>query len=307
MLDSIGLLCVVFTGLEEALLRSTTMQRDNYLFGEMSDAYAEENRRIYSAQAALTMYHELVAIIVSRVAFLLFHGNRFVINLGYNFAEGDVAAPMAIMTIVVSLFIELCFEVGVDAMSLHLEYQHGVDIETFWTMLLMSPVWIPLLMLTQSLIATTIVIWTFASVPNALFCLSSNPCSCLGGGFDQAYARFCVDVVENASDTASNTTTLAELAEQAQTVGLFDFLGNHRDNVLVSVAVLIITVLVFSVAKYANLLTSARSEIQLQEEANAALVVANEKIKEEIIASALTPAQSKIVLENKGNLPLELL
>ena len=39
----------------------------------------------------------------------------------------------------------------VDGMSLYVEHQRGIDLEVFWTMLMMSPLWIPSLMILQSI------------------------------------------------------------------------------------------------------------------------------------------------------------
>ena len=82
------------------------MQRDALIFGALSGARAEVSNRIYSAQAAFATYHEFVAIITSRVAFILFHSHRFVLNLGYNFEDGP-EAPIAVTIVIVSMVIEL--------------------------------------------------------------------------------------------------------------------------------------------------------------------------------------------------------
>ena len=95
-------------------------------------------RTYRSASAAISMYHEFVAIITSRVMYLVFRQHRFVINFGYGFDSND-AAMTSVTMVITSAFIELIFEGVVDAYALDIEMRHGVDIDAFWQMWKCNP------------------------------------------------------------------------------------------------------------------------------------------------------------------------
>ena len=79
------------------------------------------------------MYIEFVSIISSRVLYLAFRRNRFVINLGYGF-DSDDAHMTTVTTLFTSAFIELVFEAIVDAYALEVERGNGINLEDFWQM-----------------------------------------------------------------------------------------------------------------------------------------------------------------------------
>ena len=72
----------VISALEEAILRSTMIWRDTFFahvlgYEELSAAELLLRRRMWAANAAMTMYTEIVSIVTSRVAYILFRKHRF--------------------------------------------------------------------------------------------------------------------------------------------------------------------------------------------------------------------------------------
>ena len=130
---------IVLTALEEAVLRSTMVARDTYVAKlrdgrDMTGPELEQQRRVWAASSASSMYIELVSIITCRVMYVLFHPHRFVINFGYS-----SAAMASVATMSVALFGEIVFEVIVDAFALDVESRNGIDLGNFWSMWRMNP------------------------------------------------------------------------------------------------------------------------------------------------------------------------
>ena len=64
--------------------------------------------------------------------------HRFVFNLGYGFDSNDTRMTTVAM-LVTSAFIELVFEGIVDGHALFIEWQNGINVDSFWIMWQMNP------------------------------------------------------------------------------------------------------------------------------------------------------------------------
>ena len=133
------IIAIVLTAIEEAILRSTMVFRDT-LFAKLSygkdwtDAELANQRRVWAASSASSMYIELVSIITARVMYVTFYSHRFVVNFGYS-----SAATTGVATMVVAAFGELLFEVIVDAFAVHVESRNGINLGEFWSMWRKNP------------------------------------------------------------------------------------------------------------------------------------------------------------------------
>ena len=122
---------VVVTGLEEAVLRCTMVQRDRAMFvGYERNAKQEKVwKKIWAISITSSMVAEVYAIILSRLMYLFFRPHRYIFNVGYG--AGDEAIADAGL-ILLSIVIEIALEVVVDAAALEVEAGHGVDLDEFW-------------------------------------------------------------------------------------------------------------------------------------------------------------------------------
>ena len=136
---SAQVVAIVLTALEEAAFRSTMVARDTFIAWlfkgrEMTGAELEQQRSVWAACSASSMYIEIVSIITCRVMYVAFHQHRFVVNFGYS--SGTLAG---ISAMVVAAFGEIVFEVVVDAFALDVESRNGIDLDQFWSMWRKNP------------------------------------------------------------------------------------------------------------------------------------------------------------------------
>ena len=127
-------IAIVLTALEETVLRSTMVFRDTLVAKlrdgrDMTSSELEQQRRVWAASSASSMYIEIVSIILCRVLFVVFYHHRFVVNFGYTSSAMTGVAPM-----VIAAFGEIVFEVIVDAFAVDVESRNGVDLGEFWSM-----------------------------------------------------------------------------------------------------------------------------------------------------------------------------
>ena len=78
---SVAVAACILTALEEALLRSTMVYRDNLfsrLLGQKEPNVAELilKRKIWSAASAMSMYIEITSILTSRGMYIMFRPHR---------------------------------------------------------------------------------------------------------------------------------------------------------------------------------------------------------------------------------------
>ena len=165
-------------------------------------------KKIWAINIVQTMYIEILAIVASRVAYILFRQHRFVMNIGYGFDDNDTNMSSVSM-VMLGMVLELVFELAIDTLSLGIEEQHGVDLEAYWDM------WRPNALrnlgchMVQPTSSFLNALWMFSSIPTPLFCATSDPCSCVGGGFE-IYSKLCQAKQQDPStNTSSNRSSVS--------------------------------------------------------------------------------------------------
>merc|ERR1712023_23716 len=118
---------VLITGLEEAILRITLVQRDKFLRKYMDGAGRankddeEKIKIIWTASICQSMIAEHVAIVVRWAAVLLLQPQRYVFDLGY---EVDIHPESGYMqtvdsnTIAFAILVEWVSEIAIDRVAL---------------------------------------------------------------------------------------------------------------------------------------------------------------------------------------------
>ena len=86
------MICIVLTGLQEAIFRCTMIDRDHMYRAfigreQMNHVQKDLALKVWASSIALSTFYEVVAIISCRMTYLFFRPHRFTINLGYGFLE----------------------------------------------------------------------------------------------------------------------------------------------------------------------------------------------------------------------------
>ena len=303
---SANLLAVITMGLEEMVLRCTTVRRDVWwdkLMGypEPDALEVAHRRKVWAACSVMSMFMEVVAIITSKLVYILMRPHRFVFNLGYGFDANDssMIPPELIMT---SLMIELGFEGVVDCMAIIVEHEEGVDTEDFWQMWRVNPINFWGVAVMDSTVALVMALWAFTLLPSPFFCNEEdNICSCKGAGFD-IFEKFCKARRENMGQnlTSSNASNaVSETVAQAKTefLGFFVSLGPNLGTVGLSVGVIVLTLVVFAIARILNMLNAANIKAEKEREAKEKLIKKNERVQKQLMLNSLNETQVAIVNE----------
>ena len=151
------------------------------------------------------------------------------------------------------------------------------------------------------------------TVPTPIFCVSPDPCSCTGGGFE-LYEPICAAHKTNNPSINNTNATLGKTSTNITNIeneygSLFDFLGDDTTTVLVSVGVVVLIGVVFALVRLLLGLRTATAEAQREraeaENANEARAIAeaevielreaNVKIRKELELSGLNEDQAEIV------------
>ena len=150
-----------------------------------------------------------------------------------------------------------------------------------------------------------------ATIPTPIFCSSSDPCSCEGGGFE-LYAPLCAAAAasaaggvntSNVSNNISNVSNEMKLTEvENEYVSLFDFLGEDTTTVLVSVGVVIIIGVIFALVRLLMNLRRAHDEKAIAQKRASELRRVNLKIQDQLMLTQLNAKQVAIVEANSQDL-----
>ena len=122
---------IIITAVEEALIRTTIVERDSFflrLFGAEKPTAKEREyqKQVWAISICQSMTAEFCAIILSRSLYLLFRPHRYVFNLGYG-GEGLDSG-----LIVINLFLELSGEALIDILAVYTEVRAGLPLGKYF-------------------------------------------------------------------------------------------------------------------------------------------------------------------------------
>ena len=136
-------------------------------------------------------------------------------------------------------------------------------------------------------------VWAFRQHPNFIFCTSpTDPCSCVGGGFN-IFATYCnktvvVVNISNVSYSSSDNVTITAdavvVATEAQTmrVSIFDAVDSNAVIIFTSIGALVIIVLIFGQARAIIATANANDAKAIAEAKLIELRETNLKIRKEL-------------------------
>ena len=140
-----------------------------------------------------------------------------------------------------------------------------------------------------SLLSVWSSLWAFSSIPTPFFCSSpTDPCSCTGGGFD-IYDKFCeaaqasdLEGGENATQTASKNLTATKASARAAYATIFEAVGTNLEAIFISIGIIVLTILVFAVARLLQMVDEANQEKVAAEARELKLVMHTAKVQNEV-------------------------
>ena len=214
------LIGVLITGLEEALLRVTLVQRDNLLKRLLNQE--EENQKrdeqtniVWTASVCHSMVAEHVAIIVRWAAVLLLPSQRYVFDLGYEVdvhPETGYTEEVGSETLLFAILVEWLSELAIDRIALGVEFREGIPLEEFFQRLQKS-YYMTGSHIFATLCATCMCLWTFTSMPNIVFCTQpGNMCSCDREAYPM-YAAVFGNCTENNTVAVANKAFNSSLSQ----------------------------------------------------------------------------------------------
>ena len=205
--------------------------------------------------------------------------------------------------VAVAMFVELAFEAGVDLTALSVEKEHGIDLECAWAMWRRNPYafWGAHSMVCIN--AMTIALWAFSNTPVPIFCTSSDPCSCTGGGFE-IYGPIC------GANTSAADANVSHVMYMAEYKPVFEFLGENAVFVIITFGILILVTFVFGAATIINWMTARfekektklSTEMSVVTKKKEKIEEENKRIRSELEAMRLNASQRKLVNDTMGTL-----
>ena len=256
---------IFLTGLEEAMLRSTMVPRDNW-FRKMQNlpkrTKVEEQMQndVWAAYIVHTMMTEFGAIFVCRATIILFEPH----SLAFNVGSASLSAPGQLL----NMFIELICEVIIDILAVGVELKRGMPIERYWKLWQRNPIPFALAHATCFWMAATYVLWGFKQAPNVFYCPSSDdPCLCQGGGFD-VFTSVCAANTTLNSTLALNGTASA-LANVDASGSLSEVFGEVATVLLSGIlgVVLVAIAMMFYISRVNATSVEAKKEEELRKQA----------------------------------------
>eukprot|EP00948_MAST-09A_sp_MAST-9A-sp1_P001321 g1321.t1 len=219
---------IVLTGIEEAGLRLTLKERDDWLRqisegtkNKVAEAAlsAKKKKRLARKEKlkramedkllGISIVHstinEIIACIITRVIFLVLMPHRYIFNVG------DINQSTTML--ITNMIIELISETLVDSLCLYAEAKRGIFVDEYMN-LIQRPMQFAATCM-SSTFPVVVTIWTFTSVPTALFCKSANPCSCTGDRY-ALYIPLCNTTGINGTSTSNETITAMEKSVQKE-------------------------------------------------------------------------------------------
>ena len=125
-------------------------------------------------------------------------------------------------------------EMTANLTTIYVVAELGVDLSLFWEMSAHAPWRFFGNAVSQAFVATAVGIFAFASLPTAVFCESSNPCTCSGGGFE-IYGPFCNSTTTVSGSGGNNSGFLHNLTTVSTAYARgFSFLGGNERFIVIS-------------------------------------------------------------------------
>ena len=126
------MITIVFTSMEEAVMRAFLIEIDNWVRKGMGKPPLEGRslelqRLVWSIDINQSSIAEFVAIIVSTFAYILLEPHALVLNLGYKHDEALLGG-----LVFVQLLLELLLESMVDTAALWAESEHSIPIDAYF-------------------------------------------------------------------------------------------------------------------------------------------------------------------------------
>ncbi len=218
MLLSLGdftatMITIVFTSIEEAILRSFLVEIDTFFHKcigktQLKGRDLEVQRYVWAIDINQSSIAEYVSIIVSTFVFILLKPHSFAINLGYIPGEKVLAGLQF-----TQLVIELILEGVVDIAAIWAETEHSIPVESFFSSTHSILYWVVHLSLT--ILSLFLVLYSLARYPNAMTCNSNWICDCYDqpqyvGWYDQM-CSFATNETDVANLTYVNSTFSQEM------------------------------------------------------------------------------------------------
>ena len=163
----------------------------------------------------------------------------------------------------------------------------------------------------DNMLSILAIIWTFKLIPSIAFCVSpADVCSCTGGGFE-IFEFFCMEnstkmMINDSQPENSSRSSETIVKAKEQYKGFIESLEGNTASILASIAVVCITILVFTLARVYMAYIRADDTQALVESENAKLREQNMKIKGELKAHRFTLAQSLMVNANRNEIEDEV-
>ena len=200
------MITIVFTSMEEAVMRAFLVEIDTYIRKIMGKPKLhgrtlELQRFVWSIDINQSSIAEFVAIIVSSFAYVLLEPHALAINLGYKHGEA-LLGGLAF----VQLMLELLLEGFVDTAALWAESEHGIPIGAYFQYSDSIYTWI----FHQSwcdFCTLFLSLYAFARFPTILSCSSDFICDCIDQPvYFEWFNDTCASLPANITFAAQNTS-----------------------------------------------------------------------------------------------------
>ena len=200
------MITIVFTSMEEAVMRAFLIEIDTYIRKIMGKPKLhgrtlELQRFVWSIDINQSSIAEFVAIIVSSFAYVLLEPHALAINLGYKHGEA-LLGGLAF----VQLMLELLLEGFVDTAALWAESEHGIPIGAYFQYSESIYTWI--FHQATAISALYLSLYAFARFPTVLSCSSDFICDCIDQPvYFEWYNKTCASLPANMTFAAQNISS----------------------------------------------------------------------------------------------------
>ena len=195
MLLSVGsrkltFVAIIFSSVEEALMRSYLVEMDLFMQRLLGNSKLTKDelrlqRLVWMVDINLSAICEIVAIILSSLAYIMLEPLKLAFDLGY---ESHQLAG----AVFVQLLLELGLEMLVDLSAMWAETAHKIPVLEYfeWS----GSVTLVLMLAFDACMALLVALWGFTRYPTFLTCESSFVCACLDQPALALYNESCTEI-----------------------------------------------------------------------------------------------------------------